>query len=123
MPTATVTDVRGVIDTSLDDSAITSFLDDAEFEAEQAIDDYDTVLSTTEQSQLEKYLAALFIRRYKEKGLTSQSGESRSLSYENVMSVSELRVAVDKRDPSGTLADAVVRDTDRYSGSTYRDES
>jgi len=123
MPTATVSDVRGVIDTSLDDNAIDAKLADAEFEAEQAIDDYNTVLSTSEQSQLEKYLAALFIRTSKEKGLTSQSGESRSLSYEDVMSVSELRVRVDKRDPSGTLADAVVRDTDRYSGSTYRDES
>ena len=123
MPTATVADVRGVINTSLDDSEITNFLEDAEFEASQSIDDYDNTLSTTEREQLEKYYAALLIRRTKEKGLTSQSGESRSLSYENVMSVSELRVAVDKRDPSGTLADAVVRDTDRYSGSTYRDES
>jgi len=62
MPTATVSDVRGVIDTSLDDNAIDAKLADAEFEAEQAIDDYNTVLSTSEQSQLEKYLAALFIR-------------------------------------------------------------
>lgn len=123
MPTATVDDVRGVINTSLDDAEITNFLEDSEFEASQAIDDYDTELTTTERRQLEKYHAALLIRRTKEKGLTSQSGESRSLSYENVMSVSELRVAVDKRDPSGTLSQAAVRDTNRYSGSTYRDES
>ena len=123
MSTAQPSDVRGVIDTSLDDSAIQAKLDDAEYDASNAIDDYSTVLSTEDRTQLEKYYAALLIRTSKEKGIQSQSGESRSLSYENVMTASELRVQVDARDPSGTLADAVVRDTDRYSGSTYRDES
>jgi hypothetical protein len=122
MSTAQPSDVRGVIDTSLDDSAIQAKLDDAEYDASNAIDDYSTTLSTEDRTQLEKYYAALLIRTSKEKDLTSQSGASRSMSYENVMSVSELRVAVDKRDPSGQLANAVVRDTDRYSGSTYRDE-
>jgi hypothetical protein len=121
MSTAQPDDVRGVIDTSLDDSAIQAKLDDAEYEASNAIDDYNTALSSEDRTQLEKYLAALLIRTSKEKGIQSQSGESRSLSYENVMTASELRVQVDKRDPSGTLADAVVRDTDRYSGSTYRE--
>lgn len=114
MPTATTSDVRGVINTSLSDSEITAKLNDAEFEAEDAITDYSTVLSTEERTQLEKYLAALLIRTSKEKGITSQSGESRSLSYESVMSVSELRGRVDKRDPSGTLASNAVRNTDRY---------
>lgn len=120
MPTATVSDVRGVIDTSLDDDAIEAKLEDAEYEAEDAIDNYDTELSEADRRQLEKYLAALLIRTSKEKGITSQSGESRSLSYEDVMTAQELRVKVNQRDPSGELASAVVRDTDRYSGSTYR---
>jgi len=118
MPTATVDDVRGVIDTSLSDDEITNFLNDAEFEAGQEIADYQTVLTSTERTQLEKYYAALLIRSTKEKGITSQSGESRSLSYEDTMSLSELRLAVDKRDPSGALAQPSVTDTDRYVGST-----
>lgn len=117
MSTATPTDVHGVIDTSLSDSEIQSFLDDAEFEAGQAITDYSTALTTTEKTQLEKYLAALFIRQFKEKGISSQSGESRSVSYEGSMSVSDLQSAVDARDPSGTLATSVIRDSSRYVGS------
>lgn len=117
MSTADPSDVRGVIDTSLSDSEITSFLEDSEFEASQAIDDYDTVLSTAEKRQLEKYLAAMFIRQFKEKGLTSQSGPARSESYEDTMSLSQLQSAVSTRDPSGTLATSVIRDSSRYVGS------
>lgn len=118
MPTATVDDVRGVIDTSLEDSEISNFLTDAEFEAEQEIQDYSNTLSSTERTQLEKYLAALFIRSYKEKGATSQNAGNRSISYEETWSVQELRTQVDKRDPSGNLSQIVTTDTDRYVGST-----
>jgi hypothetical protein len=118
MPTASVSDVRGVIDTSLDDSEITNFLNDAEYEAKQEIGDYDTAYSTTDKKQLEKYLASLLIRTTKEKGLSSQSGANRSMSYEGVMSVSELRKQVDKRDTSGNLAQGALTDTNRYTGST-----
>jgi len=121
MPEATVSDVRTVIDTSLEDSEISSFLEDAEFDAEKAITDYSNELSTTEQSQLEKYYAALLIRTTKEKGLSSQSAESRSMNYESSMTASELRVRVDQRDPSGTLAQSVQRDSNRYVGSTSRE--
>lgn len=117
MSTATPADVKGVIDTSLSDSEIQNFLDDAEFEAQQAIDDYSTTQSTAEKTQLEKYLAALFVRQFKEKGISSQSGESRSLNYDDTMSVSQLQSAVDARDPSGTLATNVIRDSSRYVGS------
>jgi len=118
MPTATVDDVKGVIDTSLSDSEITNFLEDAEFEAEKEIQDYSNVLSTDERTQLEKYLASLFIRQFKEKGVTSQNAGNRSLSYEDTWSVQELRTQVDKRDPSGNLSQIVTTDTDRYIGST-----
>lgn len=117
MSTADPSDVNGVIDTSLTTDEIQNFLDDAEFEATQAIDDYNTVLTADERTQLEKYLAALFIRQFKEKGIDSQSGESRSINYESTISVSELQSAVDARDPSGTLATSVLRDSDRYIGS------
>jgi len=118
MAAASPADVRGVLDTSLDDSEIESFIDDAAFEAEQEITDYSSEFSAEDKSQLEKYLAALLIRSFKEKGVTSQSGPSRSASYEDTWSVSELRAKVDQRDPSGELASSVVTDTDRYIGST-----
>lgn len=117
MPTATTSDVRGVIDTSLDDSAIDEKLNDAEYEAKDAITNYSTELTTEDRTQLEKYLAALLIRTSKEKPHTSKSGANRSVSYEDVMSVSELRLAVDKRDPSGELSQTVVTDSNRYVGS------
>jgi hypothetical protein len=118
MSTATPSDVDGVIDTSLSDSEVQSFLDDAEFEAEQAIDDYQNALTNTEQTQLEKYLAALLIRQNKEKAVTSESRETASLSYEDIMTVNSLRTAVQKRDPSGTLAQVAINNRDRYIGST-----
>lgn len=117
MPTATASDVEGVIDTSLSTNEIDNYLDDAEFEASQAIDDYATSQTTEEKRQLEKYLAAVLIRSTKEKGIQSQSGESRSVNYEGTMSVAQLQTRVDRRDPSGTLAYTVLRDGDRYVGS------
>jgi len=118
MPDATPSDVKHVIDTSLTDSEITAFLEDAEYDAQEAIANYDTNLSATDRTQIEKYYAALLIRTTKEKGLTSQSGESRNLSYEDIVTAEELRQMVDKKDPSGTLAQSALRDTDRYVGST-----
>jgi len=114
MSTASPSDVKAVIDTTLSDSEIQNFLDDAEFEAKDAIQNYDTDLTTTEKTQLEKYLAALLIRTTKEKDTTSESAGNRSLNYENVMSVEELRAAVSKRDPSDSLAVRIVKDGNRY---------
>jgi hypothetical protein len=111
MPEATTDDVRGVINTELSDSEIDNFLNDAEFEAEQAISNYSTDLTTTEQSQLEKYLAALRIRETKDRSISNTSRETASVSYEG-MELSALRKEVEKRDPSGTLANRT--DQDRY---------
>jgi len=111
MSTAEPSDVNGVIATDLSDSDIQSYLDDSEFEAQQAITDYDTKLSETEKTQLEKYLAALKIREWRDKAVSSASRETASLTYEGP-SLGALRKAVSKRDPSGTLA--YNRDTNRY---------
>jgi hypothetical protein len=113
MSTAQPSDVRGVIATELSDSDIQNYLDDAEFEAEQAIDDYQNALSNTEQTQLEKYVAALRIREWADRAVESTSRETASMSFEG-MSIEALKKAVDKRDPSGTLA--FQTDTDRYTG-------
>lgn len=113
-------DVTGVIDTDLSNSEIDNFLDDAEFEAKQAISDYSNALTQTERQQLEKYLAALHIREWYDRAFESASRESASISYEGP-SLSALQRAVDQRDPSGTLASTVLRDTSRHV--TQTDES
>jgi hypothetical protein len=113
MPTATVSDVEGVIDVDLSNSttSISGFLEDAEFEATQAIDSYSSKLTTEEKTQLEKYTAALRIRQWVDRAVSSTSRETASVSYEGP-SLAALKSAVDRRDPSGTLASRT--DTDRY---------
>lgn len=113
MPTATTSDVEGVIDVDLSDSttSINDKLEDAEFDAKQAISNYSTSLTTEEKTQLEKYLAALYIREWVDKAISSTSRETASVSYEGP-SIPALKRQVDRRDPSGTLATRT--DTNRY---------
>lgn len=113
MATATVSDVEGIIDVDLSNSttSISNFLDDAEFEASQAIENYSNALTTEEKTQLEKYLAALKIRSWVDRAVSSTSRETASVSYEG-MSLAALRKEVDRRDPSGTLASRT--DSNRY---------
>jgi hypothetical protein len=119
MSTAQPSDVDlesgGVIATDLTDTQIQSYIDDAAFEAEAAIDNYSTDFTTEEKRQLEKYYAALLIRTLADKAISSTSRETASVSYEG-MTTAELRRAVDQRDPTGTLA--TQRDRSRYVGST-----
>ena len=131
MATATADDVRldgngGVIavadptnsdtNSGLTDADINSYIDDAAFEAGQAIADY-SEWDTERKRQLEKYYAALKIRTLSDKAVSSTSRETVSVSYEGGgMSITELRNQVDKRDPTGTLARNT--NTRRYVGST-----
>jgi len=118
MSTATPTDVRGVIATDLQDSKVQGYLDDAEYEASQEINNYSTALSTEDKTQLEKYYASLLIRTLRDKGIDSTSRETASVTYEgSALTTKELRTKVDQRDPSGELA--YPKDTDRYVSSTY----
>jgi len=121
--TATPDDVDlengGVIATDLTDAQIQSYIDDAEYEAQAAIANYSTALSTEDKRQLEKYLAALLIRTISDKAISSTSRETASVSYEGGgMTTMELRKKVSQRDPSGSLASNVLRDTSRYVSST-----
>jgi len=104
----------GVIATDLSDAEVQGFIDDAAFEASQAINGYDG-WSSEEKTQLEKYVAALKIRLFADKAISSTSRETASVDYEG-MTTEELRRNIDRRDPSGTLASQ--RDTNRYVGST-----
>lgn len=120
MATANADDVRledgsaGVIATDLSDGEIEGYIDDAAFEASEAINDYDD-RSDEFKTQLEKYLAALKIRLYADRAVSSASRETASVEYEG-MSIAELKEAVNRRDPTGTLA--YQRNTSRYVGST-----
>lgn len=114
MSTAKPADVRTVIDTDLADSDIQSTLDDAVFDIDQAVSES---LTTGHRTQLEKYLAALKIRQSKDRAFDKGEDESTSISFEG-SELRWLRGEVDKRDPSGTLASSVLRDTDRSVAAT-----
>jgi len=115
MAEATPSDVEGVIDTSLDSGEVQSYIDDAEFEAKQEIDNYATSLTAEERRQLEKYLAALRIATTKDRRASQSAVGDSSLTYE-ASTVSALRKQVERRDPSDSLARDV--DDDRYVTST-----
>lgn len=112
---AAASDVKGVIETDLSDSDIDNYINDAAFDAEQAIADYQNALTTEEKTQLEKYLASLYIRQTKDRSFDSTSRETASISYEG-SELAWLKDKVDERDPSGTLAHNV--DRSRYVNST-----
>lgn len=113
MSTATPADVKGVIPTDLSDSDIQNYLDDAQFDNEQANDV--SGLSTTEITQIEKYLAALKIAQSKDRPIDQGSEESASVTFGGDM-IEWLKDEVDRRDPSGSLAYSV--DDDRHITST-----
>ena len=103
MPTATPDDVEGVIDTALESGEIQNYLEDAEFEARQAIEEYADELTTIERRQLEKYLAALRIAETKDRRVSEDTVGDSSMTYE-ASTVKTLRSRVHARDPSNSLA-------------------
>lgn len=113
MSTATPSNVRGVISTDLSDSDIQNYLDDAQFDNEQANDT--SAMSTEQITQIEKYLAALKIAQSKDRPIDQGSKESVSISYGGD-TIAWLKTELNKKDPSGSLA--YQRDTDRFVTST-----
>jgi len=116
MPTATATDVEGVIDTDLSAPEIDNYLEDAEFDAKQEIKDYANKLTSTEKTQLEKYLAALYIVTTKDRRAEESSVGDSSITYE-ASTVRALKSKVQKRDPSNKLASNLIND-DRHISTT-----
>ena len=115
MPEATPSNVRSVIATDLSDTQIQAKLDEAAYDNRQA---NDVGRMDTEQIRyLEQYLAALKIRATLDRPIASAERQSASVEYEG-MSLAELRKAVRRYDPSGTLASTVLRDGDRHVTST-----
>lgn len=124
--TATPSDVKitdssgGVIATSLSDAQVQSFIDDAFFEANRHISEYETEYSDEYRRQLEKYYASLLIRKLADKPVSDTSRESASVTFEDgATTIGELQQKVDSLDPSNSLAYNV--DNSRFVSST--DES
>jgi len=108
------------VEEGLTDTDIESYISDAEFEAKRANPDFDE-WSDERKIQLTKYYAAYLIRTLADKPIQSTSRETASVSYEGQsLTIDQLREKVQARDPSNSLAS--MRNTDRYSGSTYRNE-
>lgn len=126
--TATPSDVKiesgsgGVIATSLSDSAVQSYIDDAYFEINRALDDYEAQYSDEFRTQIEKYHASLLIRKLADKPVQDTSRESASVSFEEgATSVGELQRKVDSLDPTNSLAYNV--DNSRFVSSTDQSEN
>lgn len=99
-PLAEPSDVRGEIDTRLDDDDIQFFIDDAAFENDRVntIDNQSDGLRV----RIERKVAAIKILERKEREYTDESVGSVSYSYE-VSTVSRLKNEVSELDPSNEI--------------------
>lgn len=118
MPTATVADVKEIIDTALSDADINDALDYAQ-ERNEDVNDVSNQTTTTTKN-IERFLAAVHIRETKEPAILQDSVGGSSISYES-REIKWLRSQLNEWDPSGTLARKGIRDTNRHVTST--DES
>lgn len=114
MATATVSDVREVVDTDLSDSDISNALSYAQ-ERNEDVNNAGSQSSTTTKN-IERFLAAIHIREALEPSILEDSVGDSSLEYES-REIQWLRSQLNEWDPSNTLAKQILRDTDRYTGS------
>lgn len=101
-PIATVADVRGEIETDLDDGDITPYLDDAAFENDRVNDA--AGMDDELRRQIEKKYAALKILTRRDRATTRESLGSASKTYE-IGTVDDLERELTNLDPSGDLLD------------------
>lgn len=100
-PEPTPSEVQDIMDTSLDTASLQAHIDASKFDVED-VADLDPTISDDRLTTLHKYLAAHYASS-QEKRLSSQSGESRSLSYSSEDSSSYLEAAI-RIDPTGLIA-------------------
>lgn len=117
--TASASDVREIIDTSLTDSEIDNRLDEARFWNQKYNDESNQ--TTEETTRIEAYTAAILIRQDRDRAHDQQSAESRSVSLQG-KSLSQLTSQLSALDPSGNIVQAVafsaVQDTNRHTNTT-----
>ena len=114
-PTATVSDVDEVYTSDLDDSDITDSLNYAE-ELNELYND-PSAQDTVETKNIERWGAILNILEYKERPVRDdQAGDSR-LAYQGDP-LERAKSELSKWDPSGQMASGLIKDSNRYTGST-----
>lgn len=97
----TPSDVQEIMDTSLDTTSLQAHIDASKYDV-QDVADLDPSIADERLTDLHKYLAAHYASS-QEKRLSSQSGESRSLSYSSEDSSNYLEAAI-RIDPTGLIA-------------------
>lgn len=109
-------DVRGVINTDLEDTVINTKIADAEFRS-QRVNDHDE-MGDQHVKQLIKHYAAFLIRTTLDRDVSQGSRKSVSLTYDG-SALDELRRDVRDLDPSGELIEqtGVTRRTSDHVGS------
>lgn len=100
-PEPTPNDVQDVLDTTLDTESLQAHIDASSHDIKD-IELADPTISDDRLTDMHKYYAAHFASS-QEQRLSSQSGESRSLSYATDESADYLEIA-QRIDPTGELA-------------------
>lgn len=96
----TTTELQEVLDTSLDNESLQAHIDASKYEVEDIIS-ADSSIADDRLTKIHTYLAAFYASSQEQK-LSSQSGESRSLSYATEESADYFELAK-RLDPTGTL--------------------
>ena len=120
MTTATPSDVRDVIDTSLDDAEIQAKLDRAQEDNKRVNDTAE--MDTTQLRRIEELLASIKILSQvdRERSETQKSVGDASKTFEQGK-IESLKIELRKWDPSNELADSVIRDSSRNTHTTAED--
>ncbi|WP_135827303.1 hypothetical protein [Halorussus halobius] len=110
MTEASPSDVRALIDTSLSDDDIQTYLDRAE-EDNERVNDVEA-MDVTQLRRVEELLASIKILSYRERSTRQQSVGNASKTYERGR-VGQLRAELSNWDPSGRLGSSASWDSDR----------
>lgn len=100
----TTSELQDILDTSLDTASLQAHIDASSHEVED-IKDADSSISDARLKDIHKYLAAWYATS-QERRFSSQSGESRSVSYSSEDSSSYFEAAK-RLDPTGTVASSM----------------
>lgn len=96
----TTTELQEVLDTSLDETSLQAHIDASAYEVEDIIA-VDSTIKDDRLTKIHKYLAAWYATS-QEPRMSSQSGESRSISYAHEESAGYFEMAK-RLDPTGVL--------------------
>lgn len=110
MTEAAPSDVRALIDTSLSDDEIQTYLDRAQ-EDNERVNDVDA-MDQTQRRRVEELLASIKILTYRERSARQKSIGNASKTHERGR-ITQLRAELSNWDPSGRLGSSATWDTDR----------